>query len=113
MKNQYKRRVFIFGLLLPLICTGPAISQPTPASQSDKYPENQKLLGGAGSDIFPVSDWNTAIPKRIDDFAVPDKVKIGRLGATFATLSIKDSRKGAINYLCSNRWSHRSFRTSD
>jgi D-alanyl-D-alanine carboxypeptidase len=97
MNNQYKRRVFISSLLLSLACTGPAISQPTAASQSAKYSENQKLRGGAGADIFPVGEWNTATPKRIDDFAVGiDRIKVGRLGATFATLSIKDSRKGAI-----------------
>ncbi len=97
MKNQYKRRVFILSLLLPLAFTGPAISQPAPASQSARYPENEKLRGGAGADIFPVGEWNTAIPKRIDDFAVgTDKIKVGRLGATFVNLSIKDSRKGAI-----------------
>jgi D-alanyl-D-alanine carboxypeptidase len=97
MNNQYKRRVFIFSLLLSLAFTSPAISQPTSASQSAKYSENQKLRGGAGVDIFSVGEWNTAIPKRIDDFVVGiDKIKVGRLGATFAALRIKDSRKGAI-----------------
>jgi D-alanyl-D-alanine carboxypeptidase len=95
MKNHYNRRVFISSLLLSLTCTGPAISQPTPATES--APENQKLRGGAGADIFSVGEWNIATPKRIDDFAVGiDKIKVGRLGATFATLNIKDSRKGAI-----------------
>jgi uncharacterized protein len=45
MKNQYKRHVFIFSLLLPLAFTGPAVSQPqpTPAVQSANYPRNQAL----------------------------------------------------------------------
>jgi uncharacterized protein len=43
MKNHCKRRIFIFGLLLPLSFTGPAISQSTPAEQSVSYPRNQAL----------------------------------------------------------------------
>ncbi len=65
MKNHYKRP-FIFGLLLSLAFTSPATFQTAQASQSARYPENEKLLGGAGADIFPVGEWNTAIPKRID-----------------------------------------------
>jgi uncharacterized protein len=43
MNNQYKRRIFIFSLLLPLAFTGPVISQPTPATQSASFPRNQAL----------------------------------------------------------------------
>jgi uncharacterized protein len=45
MQNQYKRRAFIFSLLLPLAFTSHAVSQPqsTPVVQSANYPRNQAL----------------------------------------------------------------------
>jgi D-alanyl-D-alanine carboxypeptidase len=64
----------------------------------DDYDGGDLMIGGAGADIFSVGNWgNTTNPNIIADFEIgSDKIKVGWLGATFAGLSIKDSRGGAI-----------------
>lgn len=97
MNNQYKRRVFISSLLLSLACTNSAVSQTMPTAQSAKHTKDHELTGGAGADIFSVGNWSTVTPEHIDDFFVGiDKIKISRLGATFADLTIQDSEQGVI-----------------
>jgi D-alanyl-D-alanine carboxypeptidase len=67
----------------------------------DDYDGGDILTGGKGNDIFAVGNWGTPgqnrTPDLITDFEIgTDKIKVGRLGATFDQLTIKNSRQGAI-----------------
>jgi Ca2+-binding RTX toxin-like protein len=54
----------------------------------DDYDGGDLMIGGAGADTFSVGNWgNTTNANIIADFEIgSDKIKVGRLGATFAGL---------------------------
>jgi D-alanyl-D-alanine carboxypeptidase len=67
----------------------------------DDYDGGDIMTGGGSADTFSVGNWNAAGQNRtadlITDFAIGiDKLKIGRLGATFGNLKIENSRQGTI-----------------
>ncbi|MFM2311723.1 MAG: hypothetical protein RLZZ04_999 [Cyanobacteriota bacterium] len=64
----------------------------------DDYDGGDLMTGDAGADIFSVGNWGkTENPNLITDFTIgSDRLKVGRLGATFDSLTIKDSEQGAI-----------------
>jgi D-alanyl-D-alanine carboxypeptidase len=64
----------------------------------DDYDGGDLMIGGVGADTFSVGNWgNTTNANIIADFEIgSDKIKVGRLGATFVGLTIKDSREGTI-----------------
>jgi D-alanyl-D-alanine carboxypeptidase len=64
----------------------------------DDYDGGDLMTGDAGADIFSVGNWGkTENPNLITDFTIgSDRLKVGRLGATFDNLTIKDSNEGAI-----------------
>lgn len=64
----------------------------------DDYDGGDLMTGDAGADIFSVGNWGkTENPNLITDFTIgSDRLKVGRLGATFDSLTIKDSNEGAI-----------------
>jgi len=57
-----------------------------------------RMVGGRGADQFAINFWaGPSTPSQIVDFKVgTDKIKIGRLGATFDQLSIQDSPRGVL-----------------
>jgi D-alanyl-D-alanine carboxypeptidase len=64
----------------------------------DDYDGGDLMIGGEDADIFTVGNWGkTEKPNQIADFQVgSDRIKVGRLGATFDNLTIQDSNEGAI-----------------
>jgi D-alanyl-D-alanine carboxypeptidase len=64
----------------------------------DDYDGGDLMTGDEGADIFSVGNWGkTENPNQITDFTVgTDRLKVGRLGATFENLTIQDSNEGAI-----------------
>jgi D-alanyl-D-alanine carboxypeptidase len=64
----------------------------------DDYDGGDLMIGGEDADIFAVGNWGkTEKSNQIADFTVgSDRIKVGRLGATFDSLTIQDSDEGAI-----------------
>jgi CubicO group peptidase (beta-lactamase class C family) len=72
----------------------------------DDYDGGDLMVGGEDADIFTVGNWGkTKNPNQIADFNVGsdcaprtlrDRIKVGRLGATFDNLTIQDSDQGAL-----------------
>jgi D-alanyl-D-alanine carboxypeptidase len=64
----------------------------------DDYDGGDLMIGGEDNDVFTVGNWGkTENPNQIADFNVgSDRLKVGRLGATFDNLTIQDSDQGAI-----------------
>jgi D-alanyl-D-alanine carboxypeptidase len=72
----------------------------------DDYDGGDLMTGEAGDDIFSVGNWGkTENPNLITDFTIGsdreacaerDRLKVGRLGATFDNLTIQNSDEGAI-----------------
>jgi D-alanyl-D-alanine carboxypeptidase len=61
------------------------------------YDGGDRLIGGQGDDIFGVGSPTAETQSLIQDFQVGmDSIQILRLGATFAGLSVTDSRNGVL-----------------
>jgi D-alanyl-D-alanine carboxypeptidase len=58
------------------------------------YDGEDLMIGGQGSDLFCLSSWSQPDTSTIiADFQIgTDKIKVGRLGATFDDLTVEDSR---------------------